>query len=61
MVFVAYDYLRMFLRDGSNPFELQMIWFELAVAKVFLRLRNWGPALQLFNLIFKQYSDMNED
>ncbi|CAD8181959.1 unnamed protein product [Paramecium octaurelia] len=61
MVYLSQELLRMFLRDGSNPYELQMIWFELGVGRTLLRLNYLGPALAQFYLIFKHYQEMYDD
>ncbi|CAD8193670.1 unnamed protein product [Paramecium octaurelia] len=61
MVVVSQDLLSLFLKDGSDPYELQMIWFELNIGRTLLRLNYLGPALQQFNLIFKHFQEMCDD
>ncbi|CAD8097828.1 unnamed protein product [Paramecium primaurelia] len=61
MIVLSQDLLSLFLKDGSDPYELQMIWFELNIGRTLLRLNYLGPALQQFNLIFKQFQEMCDD
>ncbi|KAM3138417.1 hypothetical protein pb186bvf_009503 [Paramecium bursaria] len=60
-VYVSHDLIKLFLRDGSNPFELQKVWFEVSTGRTFLRLGYYAAALARFNLIYKAYQEMYED